>query len=292
MKHTKTTHEAFERAQQMRIDWLSGEFQTKSALARKYCVSNTYLSKVLNGEKCKDIRPPDGEYKDVVLNGVKFAVYSDGRVWSYTKNFLLSITQKKTGYVRFTVYGPDGSRAVYKVHRLVIENFGPPKPKGCYLVRHLNDIKWDNRIENLAWGTDADNAKDAVRNGKTTYGERAFTAKMNDRIVTRVRLTYRGIGSPTDHCLAIASHYGIELSRRGALFIVTNGWKHLNLPQCIEGVDNTGITKHERKLIMKNFKLFGDKFSTKAKFAKAFAKSLSKSLGRKVHYVAVLHELR
>lgn len=281
---------AFEVAQRMRADWDTGEYKTKKSLADKYGVSTTYLSKVLKGEKCKDIAPPEGEYKDVLLHGVKYAVYRDGRVWSYTKNFLMKFN--KNGYQKFYVSDMlTGTRHKVRVHVLVLTTFGPKRPEGCRLVRHLNDIKWDNRIENLAWGSDADNAKDAVRNGKTMYGAKAFTAKLNDKIVTRVRLTYRGVGSPTDHCLSVIEKYGIELSRRGALSVVTSGWKHLNLPVCVEGVDNTGITKHERKLIRKNFKLYGDKFETKTKFARAFAQSLAKSLGRPVHYVSVLHEL-
>jgi len=41
--------------------------------------------------------------------------------------------------------------------------FGPP-PKGIQ-VRHLNGNPKDNRLENLAYGTRSDNAKDAIRHG-------------------------------------------------------------------------------------------------------------------------------
>jgi hypothetical protein len=52
--------------------------------------------------------------------------------------------------------------------RIVLEAFvgpAPILPSGQpALVRHLNDFPWDNRLANLAWGTTAENAKDAVRN--------------------------------------------------------------------------------------------------------------------------------
>lgn len=51
------------------------------------------------------------------------------------------------------------------VHRLVAMAF-IPNPEGYPLVRHLNDVKEDNRKVNLAWGTHSDNAHDAVRNGR------------------------------------------------------------------------------------------------------------------------------
>lgn len=37
-------------------------------------------------------------------------------------------------------------------------------------MRHLNGIKTDNRPENLAWGTDKENAADALRLGEIKRG--------------------------------------------------------------------------------------------------------------------------
>ena len=46
--------------------------------------------------------------------------------------------------------------------------FGPI-PLGANVIRHLNDIKTDNRLENLAWGTQSNNVRDSVRNGHFNY---------------------------------------------------------------------------------------------------------------------------
>jgi hypothetical protein len=40
-----------------------------------------------------------------------------------------------------------------------------PNPDNLPVVRHLNDIKTDNRLINLAWGTFQDNSDDCMRNG-------------------------------------------------------------------------------------------------------------------------------
>ncbi|MBU5250529.1 HNH endonuclease [Lysinibacillus capsici] len=50
------------------------------------------------------------------------------------------------------------------VHRLVYESIVGKIPEGM-VVRHLNDKPSDNRVENLAIGTQKDNVQDCLRNG-------------------------------------------------------------------------------------------------------------------------------
>lgn len=40
--------------------------------------------------------------------------------------------------------------------------FVGPRPAGCAGARHLNGIQTDNRLENLAWGTAAENSAGSV----------------------------------------------------------------------------------------------------------------------------------
>jgi hypothetical protein len=51
------------------------------------------------------------------------------------------------------------------VHHLVLEAFVGLRPPGAQ-ARHLNDFPWENRLENLAWGTRAENLDDYHRNGR------------------------------------------------------------------------------------------------------------------------------
>ena len=48
-----------------------------------------------------------------------------------------------------------------------------PNPLAYNIIRHLNDIKTDNRLENLAFGTQSDNMKDCIRNGSYNYSNGA-----------------------------------------------------------------------------------------------------------------------
>lgn len=52
-----------------------------------------------------------------------------------------------------------------EVHRLVAAAFIGPRPAG-HVVRHLNGDPFDNRPENLAYGTPSENMFDVVRHGR------------------------------------------------------------------------------------------------------------------------------
>lgn len=59
----------------------------------------------------------------------------------------------------------DSVKAKLLLHRLIAAAFCP-RAEGQAVVRHLNDNRDDNRVVNLAWGTDSDNVADAIRNGR------------------------------------------------------------------------------------------------------------------------------
>lgn len=71
------------------------------------------------------------------------------------------------GYPVISLY-LDGEQNTVKVHSLVISTFIGNRPKGL-ITRHLNDNKWDNRLENLCYGTVQDNVNDKFSNGYKTH---------------------------------------------------------------------------------------------------------------------------
>lgn len=76
--------------------------------------------------------------------------------------------RESTGYLTVTLRNPGGVSKRLKVHRLVASAFHLNLENRPY-VRHLNDVRDDNRLENLAWGTNSENQYDSIRNG-THYG--------------------------------------------------------------------------------------------------------------------------
>ena len=115
-------------------------------------------------------------WKPVVGYEGLYEVSSAGRVRSldaivprgsgtYTrKGRHLKTSVGRNGYPEVELY-KDTQRVRRGVHQLVAKAF-VPNPENLPLVRHLNDVKDDNRVENLAWGTESDNRYDAYRNGR------------------------------------------------------------------------------------------------------------------------------
>jgi hypothetical protein len=66
----------------------------------------------------------------------------------------------------------EGKRRVLTVHREIALAW-LPNPDGYPSVRHLDDVKDNNVLANLAWGTARHNANDSVRNG--THKSAALT---------------------------------------------------------------------------------------------------------------------
>lgn len=71
------------------------------------------------------------------------------------------------------------------VHHLMLETFVGPRPER-HQTRHLNNIRGDNRISNLAWGTSLENGRDRVLANSAkdrNYGSVKLTDKDVQQII-------------------------------------------------------------------------------------------------------------
>ncbi len=96
------------------------------------------------------------------LNGRRSAASSDN--WKELKT-----TPGADGYPRVKLRADSGPHKAFKVHKLVMLVFVGPCPDNMQ-VRHLDDIKINNNISNLSYGTQFDNAADALKNGTRSMG--------------------------------------------------------------------------------------------------------------------------
>jgi hypothetical protein len=93
-----------------------------------------------------------------------YSVSNDGRVFSHIRNRELKPKIDRYGYKVVSLY-KDGKTRCFTVHRIVAITF-IPNPFSKSSVNHINEIKTDNRVENLEWVTVKENDNHGTRNSR------------------------------------------------------------------------------------------------------------------------------
>lgn len=110
-------------------------------------------------------------WKDIEKLKGRYMISNLGRVRCLKTNNIRKLKKDKDGYHELVIR--NGKGYVYlKIHRAVAEAF-IPNPDGLPIINHKNEIKSDNRVENLEWCTVAYNnaysAKKCPRAGKIVF---------------------------------------------------------------------------------------------------------------------------
>lgn len=150
---------------------------------------------------------------------------SDGTVWHVKKSgsMQLKVKARRDGYLSATLSSL-GKAKSFAVHRLVLMAFVgmPEEGQEC---RHLNGVKHDNRLSNLAWGTRSENHADKKVHGTEIIGTKNHNHVLTDDQVRSARSDYEsGMSYRT-----LASKYDVSLSSiRSAITGAT--WSHIGCP--------------------------------------------------------------
>jgi len=118
----------------------------------------------------------------------------DGRIWSERSKRFLKTPPDTNGYPQVNLWC-HRQRTHIHVHQLILLTFVGPCPKGME-CRHLKDVKTDNRLGSLAWGTRQENIADSKRNGNFWYnpgyvGSAHPRATVTEKEVAEIRSKYR-----------------------------------------------------------------------------------------------------
>lgn len=125
-----------------------------------------------------------------------YAVSKDGRIIRVSdKNSGIAFKelkqyQKDGHYFSVTLFR-DGKRRTTMVHKMVVEAFIRPVPKGMH-VNHIDGNKSNNVLSNLEIVTPKQNMKHAAENGLITYlhGENHGSSKLTQKQVDEMRSKY------------------------------------------------------------------------------------------------------
>lgn len=130
--------------------------------------------------------------------------------------FTPSSSGKNKKYKRVLLRHPDRQRTV---HRLVLEAFVGSCPEGCE-VRHLDGDPGNNKLDNLAWGTKAENEADKVKHGTLLLGTANPASKLTEADVLAIRASKK-------KQVELAKLYGVSQPVISAIRL-RKIWKHLD----------------------------------------------------------------
>jgi hypothetical protein len=104
----------------------------------------------------------------------------------------LSPQRLHLGHQQVWLYaGSKASRRGIAVHRLVLLAFVGEPPAGTEAC-HRNDVSDDNRLENLYWGTHAENMQDRIRNGNNPFVEQTHCKRGHEFTPENTRVSKSG----------------------------------------------------------------------------------------------------
>ena len=116
------------------------------------------------------------------------------------------------GYEIVTLCDTNNVHHTYAVHRLVLETFSGPKKPGQE-CRHLDGNIRNNSIDNLRWGTAAENMADKIAHGTWVRGSRVGNSRLTEDQVREIKARLK---QKEPHA-SIALEYGVKTATISAI---------------------------------------------------------------------------
>jgi len=129
-------------------------------------------------------------WRDIIGYEGLYRISSEGRIMSRyrrpeAKGHIRETYLDSEGYPQVRLV-KDGVTVCYRVHYLVLLSFRGPRPQG-YQCLHGDGNRQNVRLDNLRWGTQYENAADAVRHGTQVRGETNGRSKLTEAQVATIK---------------------------------------------------------------------------------------------------------
>jgi hypothetical protein len=98
----------------------------------------------------------------------------------------LSVNDDHRGYLICGVKRDDGIQYPLKVHHAVLYAFVGPKPGSNYVGMHIDDDSYNNKLENLKWGTIRENQESKLKNKSKSVGDKRKLNNAKKELVKRM----------------------------------------------------------------------------------------------------------
>jgi len=162
-------------------------------------------------------------WKDIPGYQNKYQASNEGRVRSLLYKNRFGTYKRKKQFIMKPHIHPRGylkidlEQRTFFVHRLVGMAF---LGKSSLVINHKNGKQTDNRIENLEWVTQKQNAQHALKNGWYRRGERHGNSKLTEKQAFKIK--YKESGKYDD----IGKKYNVVKS---TICAIKNGklWGHI-----------------------------------------------------------------
>jgi len=115
----------------------------------------------------------------------------------------------------------DGHHKNVAVHVLVLKAFRGPPPPG-HECAHLNGIRNDPRLENLAWVTRKENLSHMILHGTVQRGEKNWRASLTDKQAAEIRERFAAGATRKEIAEAFGASYAVVCG-----VIQRKTWKHI-----------------------------------------------------------------